>query len=140
MKPDEDAELSDREFLAQVEEGTIAAERFSHIAHVRAAFLLLRDSGSFATAIDRMSRALKRIAEGAGVPEKYHETITVAFLALVHERMANAPAEEDWPTFIARNRDLVLSNPLAEYYSRDQLEDPLARRVFVLPARCRSAA
>jgi hypothetical protein len=140
MKQVESAELSDQEFLAKVEEATIAAGDFDHVAHVRAAFLLLRDSTSFAMGLDRMSRALKRITEQAGVPGKYHETITVAFMALVHERMASAPPEESWPAFIERNRDLVNSNPLGAYYSHDQLADPLARRVFVLPIRNRSAA
>ncbi len=140
MKLDKRTEMTDSEFLAQVEEGTITADRFNHIAHVRAAFLFLRDSGSFAMALDRMSRALRCITERAGVPGKYHETITVAFIALVHERIASASSEEGWPTFIERNQDLVLANPLAAYYSRDQLADPLARRVFVLPTHNRSAA
>jgi hypothetical protein len=140
MTSDDNAQKPDREFLAEVEAGTVAPERFDHAAHVRTAFLLLRDSASFATAIDRMSRALRRIVERAGVPEKYHETITVAFMALVHERMASVATQEDWPAFIARNRDLIASNPLATYYSRDQLADPLARRVFVLPTRDRPTA
>jgi hypothetical protein len=132
--------MPDADFLAAVERGSISTERFDHVAHIRAAFLLLRSTGSFILATDRMSRALKRIVRAAGVPGKYHETITVAFMALVHERMASAPSIEDWTTFIERNRDFVVSNPLAAYYSPDQLNDPLARRVFVLPTPGRTAA
>jgi hypothetical protein len=125
--------LPDAAFLALVEGAEVAPQEFDHAAHVRAAFLLLRDEDAFAPALQRMSNALKGITVKAGVPEKYHETITVAFMALVHEKMATTPGTENWPDFATRNRELLETNPLKAFYSREQLASPLARRVFILP-------
>lgn len=127
------ATLADADFLTLVESAEIAPQTFNHKAHVRAAFLLLKDADDFAPALERMSTALRRIATKAGVPEKYHETITVAFTALVHVRMAAAGMDMGWTEFAERNADLFETDPLAALYSPDLLASPLARRVFVLP-------
>lgn len=135
MKSDQPqpATLPDDEFLNLFETAEIAPQTFNHEAHLRAAFLLLKDAGEFAPALDRMSTGVKRIATKAGVPEKYHETITVAFTALVHVRMAAADMGASWPVFAECNADLFETNPLTAIYSPELLASPLARRVFVLP-------
>lgn len=127
------AALSDAVFLTRIEGADVAPQAFDHKAHVRAAFLLLQDAGAFAPALQRMSDALKGITVKAGVPEKYHETITVAFMALVNERKVATPDAGNWPEFAARNPDLLETNPLKAFYSAEQLASPLARRAFVLP-------
>lgn len=128
--------MTDREFLAAFEDGTLAAERFHHIDHVRAAWLLLRGLAP-APALDRFSRALKRFAASKGKPDLYHETITWAYLLLIHERMQRAGSESGWEEFAVANRDLLTWRPsvLDEYYTPETLQSDLARRVFVLPHR-----
>lgn len=126
------ASLCDEAFLAAVERAAISPQAFNHAAHVRAAFLLLSVEQEFAPALQRMSAALKAITRKAGVPDKYHETITVAFMALVHARMAES-AHGDWRTFARAHPDLLNTNPLVGIYTSEQLANPLARRVFVLP-------
>jgi hypothetical protein len=88
-----------------------------------------------------MSRSVRRFAAHHGKDGLYHETVTVAFLALIHERMAEDlmaqggrdPAALDWEDFADRHPDLFGRELLARYYSRETLSTELARRCFVLP-------
>ena len=78
-----------------------------------------------------------RAAEAAGKPGLYHETITWAYVLLVHERRA-ATGAEDWPAFAARNPDLLAWKPSvleARYYREETLWSDRARETFVLPDR-----
>jgi hypothetical protein len=120
-----DAELVERFERADVEE-------FHHRDHVRVAFAYLRTL-PLLDAIGRFTAALRRFAAAQGKPELYHETITWAFLLIIHERMQRAPVE--WETFIGDNGDLLRWKPsvLDAYYPSEVLRSELARRIFVLP-------
>lgn len=124
--------MTDAEFLTAFESGEISPHDFRHADHVRAGWLLLADDPSFAEAAARMSRALRRITARHGHPERYNETITVAFMALIGERRA-AGSAADFATFRAANADLFTADALARYYPVDILRSDLARRTFVLP-------
>jgi hypothetical protein len=80
---------------------------------------------------------LKRFAAFNGHPGLYHETITWAFLFLIHERMADGEESETWEAFAARNQDLLTWKPSAldRYYDPETLQSERARRLFVLPRR-----
>lgn len=78
--------MNDDEFLAALEQCSLAESSFGHSAHVRAAYLYLR-SGEFETALARMRGALRRYSAALGKPDRYHETITVAYLALIRQRL-----------------------------------------------------
>ena len=119
------------EELCALEEGQIDPKLFPHREHVRLGFEMLRRY-SFAEAAARFARGLRVIATKAGHPEVYNETITVAFLALVGERLARKP-QIDWVQFISDNSDLSDKNILGRWYEREQLTSPLARATFVLP-------
>jgi hypothetical protein len=128
--------MSDRDFLAAFENGTLPEDRFHNADHVRAAWLILREE-SPAAALDRFSTALKRFAASKGKTGLYHETITWASLLLVNERMERAGRELGWGEFAASNPDLLTWCPsvLDEYYTPETLGSDLARRAFVLPDR-----
>ena len=83
-------------------------------------------------ALERFTRALKRFAGAQGRPELYHETITWAFVFLIHERMRE---QEDWESFVAHNSDLFAWQPsiLDRYYRAETLASSRARAAFVLP-------
>ena len=81
--------MHDREFVDAFERCTLPPDQFSHRAHVRLAWLYLRD-GSLLEALPRFVDGLKRYAGSLGASAKYHETITWAYLFLIHERMAGA--------------------------------------------------
>ena len=125
--------MSDAELVARFERAEVG--EFHHRDHVRVAFAYLRTM-PLLDALRAFTAALRRFAAAQGKPGLYHETITWAFLFIIHERMALAPGA-DWETFIAKNDDLLRWKPsvLERYYPGEVLQSELARRVFVLPAR-----
>jgi hypothetical protein len=112
--------------------GEQAAQDFHHRDHLAAAFGLVR-LVPFLEAAALFSRSLKTMALHAGAPGAYHETITLAFLALVAERAAAAESA-DFATFLAANPDLEDQGILRLWYGPHELKSPIARRQFVLPA------
>ncbi len=75
--------------LVRFERGELDPEKFPHRDYVRLGFEMLRRR-SFTDAVTRFACGLRTMAIKAGQPHVYHETITVAFLALIAERIANA--------------------------------------------------
>ena len=124
--------MHDREFIEAFESCTLPSEQFPHRAHVRLAWLYLRD-GSLLDALTRFVEGLKRYAASLGATAKYHETITWAFMFLIHERMARAE-HATFDEFAAANADLF-NGILEKYYRRETLGSELARRTFVMPDR-----
>ncbi len=124
--------MTDADFIAALESCTLPAADFGHQAHVRAAYLYLRQ-GSFGTAIDRTESAIRRYATSLGQPDRYHETITVGFLALIRQRICERGDGGSWVGFASANPDLFERDLLLRYFTRSQLDSPLARKVFVLP-------
>jgi hypothetical protein len=119
------------EKLRAFETGRLDPARFPHSEHVRLGFEMLRRH-SFGEAIVRFSRGLQLLAAKAGKPQIYHETVTVAFLALINERRI-AGCGESWPEFEANNADLFDKRCLEKWYGAEQLRSDLARRAFCLP-------
>lgn len=105
---------------------------FRHADHVRVAFELLQHR-PFLRAAQVYVRQIQRLTERAGNPQAYHETITLAFLSAIGERMT-ARRYETFEAFAQENPDLLEKNALSRWYSKEQLASPLARRTFVLPA------
>jgi hypothetical protein len=130
--------------IAALEECQLPAAAFDHRAHVQAGFGYLQRHG-YAGALIAMAAALRRFATHHGKQGLYHETVTAAFLALIHQRMAEDLAAQgreialagaqalDWERFAASHPDLFARDLLARYYSRDTLNSALARHCFVLP-------
>jgi hypothetical protein len=129
-------DVTDRQFLEAFERGTLPENRFRHVDHVRAAWLLLREETP-AAALARFSAALRRFAAALGKSGLYHETITWAYVLLINERMERTGREESWNRFAEANPDLLTWRPslLDAYYREETLRSDLARRVFVLPDR-----
>ena len=122
--------MTDAEFLSAFEAGDIAAP--SHAAHVRAAYALLGQC-AFAEALPRLAAALRRIAAAAGRPERYHETITVAYLALIQQHVDERGPADGWDNFARFNPELLDRRLLERFYPPQVLESPQARRIFLLP-------
>jgi hypothetical protein len=124
--------MTDAEFLAALESGTLPEADFNHAGHVRAAWLYLRQ-GSFPEALARMSGALRTYAATHGKPDRYHETITVAYLALINERLLlRGGGDGGWQGFLEQNHELLDRRLLTHYYRPETLASPAARRVFIL--------
>ncbi len=104
-------------------------EEFHHADHVRMAFEILKRH-DFLDAAKAYAAGLKQIAARGGQPSAFHTTITVAFLSLVAERMAQ---HEDYPSFAAANPDLLDKRVLARWYPSARLQSEIARATFILP-------
>ena len=124
--------MTDDEFLRALETCELPESAFGHAAHVRAAYLYLREE-DFSGALERTRRAIRAYARHLGKPERYHETITVAYLALIQQHKCQRGDAGGWPAFERDNPELLRPGLLLEYYPKAQLESDLARRVFVLP-------
>jgi hypothetical protein len=117
--------------LLALETGALDPAMFPHPEHVRLAYEML-GRHPFGEAVTRFSHGLRLLAAKAGRPDVYHETITVAFLALIGERRARA-RHADWHEFKANNSDLLEKRCLERWYDADHLRSDLARQTFCLP-------
>ena len=85
-------------------------------------------------------------ASANGKPDRYHETITWAFLLLIRERVARwcqqSGRQPGWDEFARDNSDLLAwkGNILRQYYRDETLASELAKRTFVFPDRIEPAA
>jgi hypothetical protein len=126
--------MSDDELLDGFLRGALDNARFHHREHVRVAYALLQRS-SFPDAVAKFCASLKKIAASAGKPGLYHETLSIAFLSVIAERMAVSGAEGPggFESFAAANPDLFAKDALQRWYGAERLSSPLARTTFLLP-------
>jgi hypothetical protein len=122
--------MTDADFVAAFEACTLPGSEFTHRQHVRLAWIYLSEE-PLLPALARFIDSLKRYAGSLGATTKYHETITYAFLFLIHERMARQPAAT-FDEFADANPDLFEAI-LKRYYRPETLASDLARTVFVMP-------
>jgi hypothetical protein len=109
----------------------IDAAGFPHREHVRMAFEMLKRH-EFAESVLHFSTALRTMAEKAGKPQAFHQTVTVAFLALIAERMGCQQCG-DFAAFARDNPDVFDKGVLARWYRPERLTSEMARRTFLLP-------
>lgn len=128
--------MTDDEFITSLEDCTLSNESFHHADHVRMAFLYLRRYPAL-EALQRFSASLARFAASMGKADRYHETITWAFLFIIRERVARAAQQQTWTEFASENPDLLnwkdKDNVLKRYYREETLASALARSTFVFP-------
>lgn len=122
--------MSDCPDLDRFVRGEIAAAGFAHREHVRMAFEMLRRHDFAETAL-HFSRALRSMASQAGKPQAFHQTVTIAFLALIAERMDSEC--QDFAAFERSNPDLMDKGLLSRWYAPERLASERARRTFLLP-------
>jgi hypothetical protein len=129
------ASLNDEALLGGFESARLPAAAFGHAEHVRAAFVYLTRHADFGEAAVRFRSALRRFAAAKGVPDRYHETVTWAYLALINERAhgSSFPTSAD---FLRSHPELldVKRGAFSRYYDLGAIaRSSKARQVFVLP-------
>jgi hypothetical protein len=127
--------MTEAQLIEDFEAGRPPAGGFHHREHVRVAWCYLR-AHPLPEALARFCRGLRQFAERQGVPGLYHETITVAYVLLINERLSDH-ADLDWERFAEQNPDLLAWKPslLDRLYAPETLASERARRVFVMPDR-----
>ncbi|HEX4378266.1 MAG TPA: hypothetical protein VHZ99_14035 [Steroidobacteraceae bacterium] len=104
---------------------------FKHRDHVRMGFEMLRRY-TFDEAVFRFSTALRTMTAAAGKPQAFNQTVTIAFLSLIGERI-EADSYVDFDSFAALNPELLEKSALSQRYRPERLATDLARRTFLLP-------
>jgi hypothetical protein len=127
---------TDEAFLRAFEDCTLPFEEWKHRAHIKVAYLYLRQL-PFDDALARARSHIKRYNAATNTPETlergYHETITVAWMRLVeftlNEYGPAASAEE----FLETQEHLVNRKALRFFYSRERIVSWKAKGEFVEP-------
>lgn len=123
--------MSDDDFLAAFEACTISKADWTHAAHVRMAWLYLSRL-PFPAAVQSARSGISKYNRSLGNTTGYHDTVTVAAVAVIAARMT---AGETYPAFRTRNPDLFgnLMSVLRGYYSDARIKSAEAAAVFVEP-------
>lgn len=107
--------------------------RFGHRQHVHLTWLAVRRYGP-ASAITLVSEGIQQTARYAGAPQKYHATVSRAWVELVgHHAVQPSPEENDFASFIGRNPALLDKRLLARFYRSSTLASQQARSGWVEP-------
>ena len=122
----------DREFRAAFECGAIAPAHFTHEAHLRLAYVYLVEN-DLAAAQQKMRSALLSFLATHGIPaEKFHETLTRAWVLAVRHFMGRSPSR-CFAEFVAGSQPLLDSKVMLTHYSTSLLFSPAARASYVAP-------
>jgi hypothetical protein len=122
----------DREFLEAFESCRLAPEHFHHRDHLRLAWIYLQLDAS--TAPVRIGESIRRYAVYHGKSDKYHETMTVAWLRLLADAACRQRAG-NIEELLRTSPELLDQNTLHQYYSPELLASQTARIEFVIPHR-----
>lgn len=117
------------------ERTTIDPSTFHHREHLYVAWCYLR-ALPLEDALARYVRHLRQLATALGAPDKFHATMTWAYLVVLHDAMDRSP-DASFADLLAKNPTLVShgAGALDPYYDRAVLHSDEARRRFVLPRR-----
>ena len=120
--------MTDLDFLRAFERCEISNDSFHHKDHIRLAWTYLKLHGPM-EAPARMAAGIRNFAAYHGKSDKYHETVTVAWMHLVTQAAHCASFQEvvdQFPRFFDKSY-------LAEFYSPETLQSDAARVSFVAP-------
>jgi hypothetical protein len=98
--------MTDEQFLADLDACRLPATEFNHAAHVRLGYLCLRQHG-YPEALCRVRSFIRNYANSIGQGSLYDETITVAFLTLIHEHLRSRGDAGGWEAFKEQNPELL---------------------------------
>lgn len=122
--------LTDDELVAGFEAGALA--EFHHADHVRLTLVYLARHGRDA-ALRRMMDGVRQFAAGKGHPEKFHLTMTRAWVDLLQAARAAHPGAPDPAALVAACPALLDKNALLRFYSPGSLHSERARTTWVPP-------
>jgi hypothetical protein len=131
--------MSDEQFARAFERGEIAAADFDHRAHVRVAWVYLREGPSFDAALARMRAAIQAFAAAANAAQKYHETITVLWMRLLADAALRVPQPCELVELLERCPELADKDLPLKYYSRERLFSDEARGRWIEPCQLRNS-
>lgn len=107
--------------VAALEAGTLPPAEFTHRNHVRAAWHYLRQRPLRDAAYGFRDTLIAYVRK-LGAEDKFHLTLTLAFMHVIHERMGKS--DESWDDFATRNPELFngAKGLIARHYSPARLD------------------
>lgn len=120
------------EFDLLMAEAMGGGDAFGHREHIHLAWLLVRRYG-VERAAGQMGEGIRRVAEAAGQPQKFHVTMTRAWVELVGHHVDEEPGEADFESFAVRNPALFDKFLLGRFYRHETLASPGARAGWTAP-------
>ena len=127
--------MNDDEFLNAFEARTL--DDFHHREHIKVTYLYLRRY-PLDEAITKVRTGLQALANAWGAPvddleRGYHETMTQAWVRLVHLALSHSGVTESADAFCDQHPQLMHKTRLDLFYSRERLMTWAAKREFVEP-------
>ncbi|MFB7528956.1 hypothetical protein ACFC0C_12020 [Streptomyces sp. NPDC056178] len=118
-------------FEALTAEVMASAERFGHREHVHLTWLAVQRCGVPA-AVGLVSDGIQRTARYAGAPQKYHATVSRAWVELVGHHAAEF-GEGDFAAFADHHPALLDKRLLTRFYRPATLAGPQVKSGWVEP-------
>lgn len=126
----------DEKFLEQFETTVLPLEEWHHKQHIKVAYLYLRRF-PFETAMVRMREGVKAFNAAKKTPEAidrgYHETMTQAWMRLVHFTLCEYGPAADAEAFFEQSPQLQQAKILRFFYTKERFTSPEAKAGFVEP-------
>ena len=128
--------MNDEEFFRLFEAQGLTQAQWDHRAHLKVAYLHLMRY-PFSEAASRIRSGIKRLNAAHGVVDTptrgYHETMTVAWLHLVHATLCQFGSADSADAFLDAQSQLGSKRTLLLFYSRDLIMSAEAKISFVSP-------
>lgn len=125
--------VNDLELQRQFETGVLPPAEFSHRKHIQLAYTYLCQHDP-ELALTHMRQALQNYLKVQGIdPEKYHETLTRAWILAVRHFMESAKFSSSAEAFIKACPMLLDKDIMLTHYSREYLFSEQARANFREP-------
>lgn len=129
--------LTDDELATEFESGTLSA--FPHAEHVRLTLVYLTRHGRDET-LRKMYDGLLRFATTKGVPQKFHVTMTRAWVDYVESARRAYPEAQGAGALVAAYPQLLDRDALLRFYTPERLNSAEARSGWLPPDRARTIA
>src|SRR5689334_6460118 len=121
---------SDEDFLRAFEDLSFPAGQFHHREHIRVTWLYLKSSDA-TRAAERMAAGILRFANHHGATQKYHHTVTLAWMRLVAAALVETPEGYDFTKFLVEHPELGDKDLLKKYYAPELVQSNAARESCV---------
>jgi hypothetical protein len=123
---------TDDELVAGFESATLPA--FPHGDHVRLTIIYLTRLGRDET-LRKLYDGLRRFATAQGKPDKFHVTMTRAWVDLVESALRAHPHGEHPSALVTNCPELLDRDALLRFYTPERLNSPEARASWLPPDR-----
>jgi hypothetical protein len=128
--------MNDEAFLEAFERCTLPFDQWHHSAHIKVAYLYLRRY-PLEEAMERVRAGIKAYNAANNVPELpdrgYHETMTHAWVRLVHVILCEYGPEDCSAAFFEQHPELSQKKILRLFYTRERFMSARATAEFVEP-------